>query len=61
MNGAERSFADTAFGRGGQVTYFKQRRVMEYNKKQTLEKLKAEGARSMPEGMGPPQSPGRPV
>ena len=32
---------------------------MEYNKKQTLEKLKAEGARSMPEGMGPPQNPGR--
>ena len=35
---------------------------MEYNKKQTLEKLKAEGARSMPEGMGPPpQPPGRPT
>ncbi|MCJ1254137.1 hypothetical protein MMC24_001951 [Lignoscripta atroalba] len=40
------------------VTYFKQRRVMEHNKKQTLERLKAEGARPMPEGMGPPQGPG---
>ena len=40
-----------------QVTYFQQRRVMEYNKKKTLEKLKAEGAKPMPEGMGPPQGP----
>ncbi|MCJ1240509.1 hypothetical protein MMC14_008512 [Varicellaria rhodocarpa] len=39
------------------VTYFQQRRVMEYNKKKTLEKLKAEGAKPMPEGMGPPQGP----
>lgn len=31
---------------------------MEYNKKQTLEKLRAEGARPMSEGMGPPQGPG---
>jgi len=43
------------------VTYFKQRRVMEYNKKQTLERLKSEGARPMPEGMGPPQGPRRPA
>lgn len=41
---------------------------MEFNKKQTLEKLKTEGARSVtegarlvPEGMGPPQSDGRPA
>ena len=27
---------------------------MEYNKKQTLDKLAKEGARPMPEGMGPP-------
>ncbi|MCJ1421879.1 hypothetical protein MMC32_008246 [Xylographa parallela] len=37
------------------VTYFKQRRVMEFKRKQTLEKLAAEGARPMPEGMGPPR------
>jgi len=37
-----------------QVTYFKQRRVMEYNKKQTLEKLAKENARPLPEGVGPP-------
>ena len=30
---------------GSQVTYFKQRRVMEHNKKQTMEKLEKEGAR----------------
>ncbi|KAL2053782.1 hypothetical protein ABVK25_006087 [Lepraria finkii] len=40
------------------VTYFKQRRVMEYNKKQTLDKLAKEGARPMPEGMGPPRVKG---
>ncbi|MCJ1310006.1 hypothetical protein MMC25_003667 [Agyrium rufum] len=39
------------------VTYFKQRRVMEYNKKKTLEKLQSEGARPMPEGLLPPQGP----
>ncbi|KAL2045679.1 hypothetical protein N7G274_002109 [Stereocaulon virgatum] len=36
------------------VTYFKQRRVMEWNKKQTLEKLAKENARPMPEGVGLP-------
>lgn len=36
------------------MTYFKQRRVMEYNKKQTLERLKAEGAKGVPEGIAPP-------
>ncbi|KZF21765.1 hypothetical protein L228DRAFT_248501 [Xylona heveae TC161] len=35
------------------VQYFKKRRVMEYNRDQTLEKLKAEGAQPMPVG-GPP-------
>ena len=43
-----------------QVTYFKQRRVMEYNKKQTLDKLAKEGARPMPEGAGPPGVQGKP-
>ena len=42
-----------------QVTYFKQRRVMEHNKKMTLEKLAKEGAKSMPEGMGPPGVQGK--
>ena len=30
---------------------------MEFNKKQTLERLKAEGARPMPDGLGPPKGP----
>ncbi|KAI9837818.1 MAG: hypothetical protein M1819_006752 [Sarea resinae] len=43
------------------VQYFKKRRVMEYNKNQTLEKLKAEGARPLPGGGGGPDSlPSRP-
>lgn len=33
-----------------QVKHFKLRRVMEHNRKQTLEKLAREGARPMPEG-----------
>lgn len=33
------------------MTYFKQRRVMEHNKKKMLEKLHEEGAKPMPEGM----------
>lgn len=37
---------------GLQVTYFKQRRVMEFQKRATLEKLAKEGAESLPEGMG---------
>lgn len=32
---------------------------MEYNKKQTLEKLAKEGGRPMPEGMGPPGVQGK--
>jgi len=32
------------------VTYFKKRRVMEHQRNQTLEKLKAEGAQEMPDG-----------
>jgi len=36
-----------------QVTYFKKRRVMEYQKNQTLEKLRAEGAQEMPGQIGP--------
>ena len=42
-----------------QVTYFKQRRVMEYSKAQTLARLKKEGAQPMPEGMGPPGVQGK--
>ena len=34
---------------GSWVTYFKQRRVQEYRKKQTLETLKAQGAQSVGE------------
>ncbi|KAH6677102.1 cytochrome oxidase c subunit VIb-domain-containing protein [Halenospora varia] len=34
------------------VTYFKKRRVMEYQKNQTLEKLRKEGAQEMPGGIG---------
>lgn len=34
------------------VTYFKKRRVMEYQRNQTLEKLKAEGAKEMPGEIG---------
>ncbi|TVY57252.1 Cytochrome c oxidase subunit 6B-like protein new16 [Lachnellula suecica] len=39
------------------VTYFKKRRVMEYQKNQTLEKLRAEGAQEMPGQMGPGAPP----
>ncbi|PSS08942.1 hypothetical protein M430DRAFT_146398 [Amorphotheca resinae ATCC 22711] len=35
------------------VTYFKKRRVMEYQRNQTLERLKAEGAQEMPGQLGP--------
>ncbi|KAI4181328.1 MAG: hypothetical protein LQ346_006811, partial [Caloplaca aetnensis] len=37
-----------------QVKYFKQRRVMEWKKQKTYEKLAAEGAEGMPEGMAIP-------
>ncbi|CAL3968410.1 hypothetical protein PZA11_004005 [Diplocarpon coronariae] len=37
------------------VTYFKKRRVMEYQRNKTLEKLKAEGAQQMPEDIGLPR------
>ncbi|KAL9021579.1 MAG: hypothetical protein Q9185_001227 [Variospora sp. 1 TL-2023] len=36
------------------VTYFKQRRVMEWKKQKTYEKLAAEGAEGMPEGIAIP-------
>ncbi|KAL6721313.1 hypothetical protein ACLMJK_000416 [Lecanora helva] len=39
---------------GSWVTYFKQRRVMEHNKQQTLERLAREDARPLPEGVGSP-------
>lgn len=35
------------------VQYFKKRRVMEYQRNQQLEKLKAEGALELPPGVGP--------
>ncbi len=37
-----------------QVKYFKQRRVMEWKKQKAYEKLAAEGAEGMPEGMAIP-------
>ncbi|KUJ15105.1 uncharacterized protein LY89DRAFT_649772 [Mollisia scopiformis] len=43
-----------------QVTYFKKRRVMEYQRNKTLEKLKAEGAQEMPGQIGPPGPGQRP-
>ncbi len=33
---------------------------MEYNKKQTLERLKGEGAKPLPEGVAPPGLQGKP-
>ena len=44
----------------GQVTYFKKRRVMEYQRNKTLERLKAEGAQEMPGQIGPPAPGQRP-
>jgi len=35
------------------VQYFKKRRVVEYQKNQTLQKLKAEGAQELAPGVGP--------
>jgi cytochrome c oxidase assembly factor 6 len=35
------------------VTYFKKRRVMEWQRNKTLERLKAEGAQEMPGEIGP--------
>ncbi|KAF7937063.1 hypothetical protein BELL_0092g00140 [Botrytis elliptica] len=35
------------------VQYFKKRRVMEYQRDQTLQRLKAEGAQEMPGQIGP--------
>lgn len=43
-----------------QVTYFKQRRVMEFNKQKLLEKLKNEGVKGVPEDIGPPGIQGKP-
>ena len=42
-----------------QVTYFKQRRVMEFNKAQTLEKLVKEGAKPVELGAGPVEEKGK--
>ncbi|KAF8860993.1 hypothetical protein BDZ45DRAFT_295377 [Acephala macrosclerotiorum] len=42
------------------VTYFKKRRVMEYQRNKTLEKLKAEGAQEMPGQIGLPGPGQRP-
>lgn len=40
-----------------QVTYFKKRRVVEYNKEETLKRLTAEGAQPLPEGVNLPAQP----
>ncbi|KAF7924313.1 uncharacterized protein EAE98_007364 [Botrytis deweyae] len=42
------------------VQYFKKRRVMEYQRDQTLQRLKAEGAQEMPGQIGPPGPGQRP-
>ncbi|KAA8566065.1 hypothetical protein MFRU_039g00110 [Monilinia fructicola] len=42
------------------VQYFKKRRVMEYQRDQTLRRLKAEGAQEMPGQIGPPGPGQRP-
>ncbi|PQE23670.1 Cytochrome c oxidase assembly factor 6 protein [Rutstroemia sp. NJR-2017a BVV2] len=42
------------------VQYFKKRRVMEYQREQTLQRLKAEGAQQMPGQIGPPAPGQRP-
>ena len=54
----------TAEGRGFEgncasswVTYFKKRRVMEWQREKTLEKLREEGAVKMPGELAPPQAP----
>lgn len=41
-----------------QVIYFKQRRVMEFNKQKTLEKLRNEGVKGVPKDIAPPPPPG---
>jgi len=65
--GADKSKADkvcAAEGRGFEgncasswVTYFKKRRVMEWQREKTLEKLREEGAVKMPGELAPPQAP----
>ena len=52
--------ADTIVWGCAQVTYFKQRRVMEFKKKQTMEQLAKEGASAVPEGMPLPGGQGKP-
>ena len=42
------------------MTYFKQRRVMEFHKKNTLEKL-VEGGKPVPEGTLPSGAQGKPT
>lgn len=44
-----------------QVTYFKQRRVMEFNKQKTLEKLRNEGVKGVPKDIAPPGIQGKPT
>ncbi|KAG4428326.1 hypothetical protein IFR05_016193 [Cadophora sp. M221] len=66
--GADKAKADKACsseGRGFEsncasswVTYFKKRRVMEWQKERTMEKLRGEGAVMMPGEMAPPRAPG---
>lgn len=66
--GADKAKADKACsseGRGFEgncasswVTYFKKRRVMEWQRERTLEKLREEGAVKMPGELAPPRAPG---
>lgn len=44
-----------------QVTYFKQRRVMEFNKQKTLEKLRNEGVKGVPKDFAPRGIQGKPT
>lgn len=44
-----------------QVTYFKQRRVMEFNKQKTLEKLRNEGVKGVPKDIAPQGIQGKPT
>ena len=44
-----------------QVIYFKQRRVMEYNKQKTLEKLRNEGVKGVPPKDGDGDTQGKPT
>ncbi|CZT10632.1 related to Cytochrome c oxidase subunit 6B-like protein new16 [Rhynchosporium agropyri] len=66
--GADKSKAESACGKESNgfeancasswVTYFKKRRVMEWQREKTLSKLREEGAVKMPGELAPPRAPG---